>query len=165
MFNRLFPRQIDNAYRGYWPALWLLVPIVAFKLLIGFNVSGLNPLVAPADIAQNADGIPLSTLGAQGASLVLFLFSSWGLATFVLCLIGVVVLIRYRAMIPLLYLALLIEQAGRTELALAHPIVRSGAQRMIGGIHISTLINDAFLVALAIGFVLSLLGRSRTEED
>lgn len=37
MFNRLFPKQIDNSYQGYALAIWLLVPLVLVKLLMGLN--------------------------------------------------------------------------------------------------------------------------------
>jgi len=37
MLSRIFPAQIDNNYRGYRLAIWLLVPIVLLRGLIGFN--------------------------------------------------------------------------------------------------------------------------------
>lgn len=154
MLSRLFPPQIDNNYQGHTLAIWLLVPILLVKTVMGFNVAGLNPWIDNRWIAETADRIPLESFGAQAASTVMFLFASWGLILFVLCLLGIVVLIRYRAMIPLMYLLLLIEQAGRTGvIAQANPIVRAVKT---GDVSFGFLINWGFVALLAIGFALSL---------
>jgi hypothetical protein len=153
MLTRLFPRQIDNTYHGYALAIWLLVPLLLIKLAIGFNVSGFNPWVDNRLIAQSVDRIPLDTYSVETASLVMFLFAAWGLALLTLSLLGVVVLIRYRAMIPLVYLLLSMEQFGRKAIATLHPIIRA---EQTTGFSNAALINWALLAALGIGFVLSL---------
>jgi hypothetical protein len=157
MLSRIFPRQFDNDYRGHWLAIWILVPIVLLKLLMGFNVAGLNPWISNRFVAQTADGIPLDTFGAEAASTVMFLFASWGLGLLILSLLGIVVLIRYRAMIPLMFLLLSIEQIGRKGIALFSPIVRAVETE---GISFGVLINWGLTAALVIGLVLSLLNRS-----
>jgi hypothetical protein len=154
MFGRLFPPQIDNNYRGYGFAIWILVPILLMKFLMGLNVAGLNPWISNRQIAQTADGIPLESFGAEAASTVMFLFASWGLILFVFSLLGIVVLIRYRAMIPLMYLLLSIEQIGRTGIiSRANPIVRAVET---GEFSVGFLVNWGFVAALAIGLALSL---------
>ncbi len=157
MFSRLFPPQIDNNYRGYWLAIWILVPILLAKFFMGLNVAGLNPWISNRQIAQTADGIPLESFGAEAASTVMFLFASWGLILFVLSLLGIVVLIRYRAMIPLMYLLLSIEQFGRTWISLANPIVGAvkGAAKT-GEYSVGFIVNWGFVAALAIGLALAL---------
>jgi len=153
MISRMFPSQFDNDYRGHWLAIWILVFLVGSKLFMGVNVSGLNPWVSTEFVLTNADSIPIETFGAQERSLVLFLFSAWGLALFVLSLLGLLVLVRYRAMIPLMYLLLGIEQLGRKALSLAHPIARAVEP---GAISTGVLINWGFVAALVVGFFLSL---------
>lgn len=59
--------------------------------------------------AQSADGIPLGAFGAAGAEAVVALFALWGLSQVVLSAFAVLALTRYRAMIPLMYLLLLLE--------------------------------------------------------
>jgi hypothetical protein len=125
MLSQLFPKQIDNNYQGRKLALWLFVPIVLVKLLMGLNVAGLNPWLSNRDVLTTADGIPLESFGAEAASTVLFLFACWGLALLVLSLLGTVVMVRYRAMIPLMFLLLSIEHIGRKGLSLSIPIVRA----------------------------------------
>ena len=156
MLSRLLPKQIDNNYQGLRVAIWLLAPLVLMKLLMGFNVAGLNPLIDNREILQSADGIPLDTFSAQAAAVAVFLFSAWGLALFVLSLLGVLVLLRYRAMIPLMYLLLAIEQIGRKGLSMVMPLERVGDA---AGTSPSVWLNWALSAALVIGLVLSLIKR------
>ncbi len=153
MIGRIFPAQFDNDYRGHWLAIWLLGFLVLSKLVMGFNVAGLNPWISSEFVAKNADAIPLETFSAEAQSLVLFLFSAWGLALFVLSLLGLLVFVRYRAMIPLMFLLLAIEQLGRKALSIAHPITRAVEP---GGISAGVLINWGFAAALVVGLLLSL---------
>lgn len=155
MLGRIFPKQFDNFYRGHWLAIWLLVPIVLLRLVIGAN-SILNTRL----VATTADGIPLDSFGAAGAEAVIALFALLGLYFVLLALLGILVLIRYRAMIPLMYLLLLAQQLGGRVLGLLHPIARSGASSAQLG---SALILG-ILAATVLGFVLSLLGNSRSPE-
>jgi hypothetical protein len=156
MLSRLFPKQIDNVYSGQWLALWLLVPVVLVKLLMGFNVAGLNPWVTSRFVAETADRIPLDTFGPEAASIVLFLFASWGLGLLLLSLLAVLALIRYRAMIPLMFLVLALEQVGRKAIALINPIARTAGTPEFS---FAFLINWAFTAALVVGLVLSLVPR------
>lgn len=157
MLGRLFPRVMDNDYRGYWLAVWLLVPLVLLKLVMGFNVAGLNLWISNRRIAISADGLALDSYGAEAASVVMFMFASWGLMLLVLSLLGLLVLVRYRAMIPLMYLLLGIEQFGRKAIGLVQPIVSSAAKTE--GLSPAFLINTGFMAVLLIGFVLSILTR------
>lgn len=156
MLSRLFPKQIDNDYRGYRLAIWILVPIVLLKLAMGFNVAGLNPWVSNRMVAERADGIPLDSFGVEAASTVMFMFASWGLGLLLLNLLALIALIRYRAMIPLIYLLLSLEQFGRKGVAVMSPIVRETARTE--GFAPGALINWGLMIALAVGLVLSLAG-------
>lgn len=160
LINRLFPKQADNTYQGHQAAVWLFVPMVLLKLAMGLNVAGLNPWISNRMVAETADGIPLESFGAEAASTVMFLFASWGLALFVLSLLGVVVLLRYRALIPMLYLLFSIEQFGRYWVAQTSPILRAAPSE---GTTAGLLINWGFMAVLAIGFALSLAKAGRTK--
>ncbi len=161
MLSNLLPKQIDNGYRGHALAIWLLIPIVLMKLLMGVNVAGLNPWISSRFVLQNADGVPVDTFPAEAGSVVVFLFASWGLALLVINLLGVVVLIRYRAMIPLMYLLLSIEQIGRKGLAMLHLVPRSG--EAAGGVSPGLWINWGLSAALVIGLILSLVSVRKGE--
>ena len=156
MLSRLFPKQFDNAYQGHALALWLFAPLVVIKLLMGFNVSGLNPWIDNRNIATSVDGIPLESYGADAASTFMFMFASWGLILFVLGLLGLVALVRYRAMVPLLYVLLTVEQFGRFHLHTLHPVARAVKSEAMSP---SALFNWGLMAALAIGLVLAFLPR------
>ena len=148
MLERIFPRQIDNTYRGRRAGLWLFILLVAIKLIMSAN-SILNTRA----IATGPDGIPLDSYGAAGAETVIRLFSFVALGQLVLALLGVVALIRYRAMIPLLYLLLIAEAVARRGIGLLHPI--DGPEASPVGLYI----NLTLLAVLLVGFGLSLLNR------
>lgn len=155
MLTQLFPQHIDNDYRGHVLAIWLLVPLALIKVLQGANVAGLLGTGNSRQVLEGVDNVPVGTFPAEAASQLVFLFAAWGLGVFVLGLLAMVVLLRYRAMIPLMYLLLLIEQVGRNALATIHldrPFVSLAASP-------ATLINGGFLVVLAIGFLVSLFAR------
>jgi len=122
MLSRIFPAQIDNNYRGYRLAIWLLVPIVLLRGLIGFN-----SIFFSRTVATSADGLPLESFTAAGAQTVIALFALLGLSSLLLALLGVVVLVRYRTMIPFLYLFLLIQELGNKAILLENPIARSAS--------------------------------------
>lgn len=155
MITSLFPEQVDNDYRGRMLAIWLLVPLTLVKLLQGGSVAGLNPLATSGQILETADGVPLGTFPAEAASHLVFLFAAWGLGIFVLGLLAAVVLLRYRAMIPMTYLLLLIEQLGRKVLSTVHldsPFLSLQPSA-------ANLINWGFLAVIVIGFLSSLSAR------
>ena len=64
MLGRLFPTQFDNDYDGQPLAMWLLVPILLLRLVIGFN-----SIISTRMVAVDADGIPLKSFGAAGAAV------------------------------------------------------------------------------------------------
>src|SRR5215470_16883878 len=156
MMTRLFPAQIDNRYRGYRLALWLFVPILFVDL-----VMGINTMIHTRDVIQGADAIPLDSYGVTPARIIVQCFKSWALCLALMSSLGVLALIRYRAMVPLTYLLLALENGGRRALQLAYP-VHPGAHA--GRLSVGGWINLSLLTALIVGFLLSLGGWSRARE-
>jgi hypothetical protein len=151
MLSRIFPRQIDNTYRGYRIAIWLFVPIVLVNMIMGANT-----MIHTRDVIQGADRIPLDSYAATPARIIVSCFKSWALGHFLIASLGLLALLRYRAMLPLMYLVFTLENGGRKALQLSNPLrvmTRTG-EPMIGA-----MINLALLVALLVGFALSLAGR------
>jgi hypothetical protein len=149
MLDRIFLRQFDNAYRGHRLAIWLLVLVVLVKA-----AQGANAVINPHLVMTTADGIPVDSFNAAGAEAAIALFALLGLYILILPLVSAVVLIRYRTMIPFMYLMLLIVQVGSLGLRFAHPIARSGAYHAMP---IRMYVNLGLLAMMVIGFVLSLL--------
>lgn len=152
MLSRLFPKQIDNDYRGHVVAIWLLVPLVLIKLLQGGSVAGFNPWATSRFILETADGVPIDTYDVGAASHLVFLFAAWGLNIFLFGILSAIALIRYRAMIPLIYLLMLAEQIGRKWQSMTH----LGVPLIPAGLSASALINTAFTAVMVIGLALSL---------
>ena len=153
MLNRILPRQFDNTYRGYSLALWLFGFVAAIKTLMGFNVSGLNPWISNRYVLMSADGIPVDSYGAEAGSVVTFMFASWGLELLLLSLLSLLVLVRYRAMVPLMLLILLLEQLGRKAIATISPIIHAAEPQNTS---VAPLINWAFTGVLLIAFLMSI---------
>ena len=150
MLERIFPRQIDNSYRGHRLGLWLLGLFVASKLIMSTN-SILNTRV----VAMGADGIPLDSYGAGGAETVIRLFSLLAVGQFVLALLGLLALVRYRAMVPLVFLLLLADHLGRRVVGMIHPVESAGGPP--AGLYITL----ALLAVLIAGLGLSLLKEAK----
>lgn len=154
MLRRIFPTQFDNTYRGHWLAIWILVPVVLLELVIGAN-----SIVNTRSVAMDADGIPLDRFSPEAATAVISLFALLGLSRLLFALLGVMALIRYHAMIPFIYLLLLVLQLGSKALLLLHPAIRSIGHNSAAG----SAVILALIAMLLTGFVLSLLGKADPE--
>ena len=150
MLNQFLPPQIDNTYRGHKLALWLFGLIVLMKVAMSVN-SIFNGRV----VASSADGIPLDTFTPAGAQAVVSLFAAWGLGQLMICLLCILVLVRYRAWIPFMFALLLVEHLGRRLIFWVMPIVRTGSSPGLA-------INLVLLALMILGLVLSLWRRPLT---
>ncbi len=143
MFSRIFPRQLDNAYGGHRLAIWMLAAIVIVRLIQGVNSTLLSRF-----LAVSADGIPLYSYSPAAAQTIVSTIALLGFQMLVLPAQGVVVLIRYRAMIPFMYLLLLFQQLGQKAVLLFHPIARTGAS----GANAGSVVVLAILAMTVVGF-------------
>jgi hypothetical protein len=144
MLNRLLPRTADNDYRGYKPALWLFAAVVIMK-----SVMSLNFIVNGRRVATFADGIPLDTFTPAGAQTVIALFAIWAFAQLVICALSLAILLRYRALVPLMFAFLAAEHLGRKLILQILPIARTGTPP-------ASLINGVLLAVMVVGLALSL---------
>lgn len=157
MLERILPRSIDNTYRGNRVALWLFVPILVMKTGIAFGT-----IFNGRNAAQGADGIPLDTLGVAGAQAVIAMFAAWGLAQVVISFFGWLALFRYRAMIPLMFIVLLVEHALRRWIFYVKPIARSAGAP---GLYINLALLAVMLIGLALSLTSSSAGRTPDRES
>jgi hypothetical protein len=104
--------------------------------------------------AISADGIPLDTYAPACEQAFLALFAVWGLSQLALNLTGLVVLVRYRALVPLMFLFLLLEHLIRRLIFVVMPIDRTGTPP---GLYI----NLAMIAVMALGLVLSMRTRGQ----
>ena|SRR5258708_23022388 len=158
MFNQIFPRRVDNTYRGYNLALWLFGLLVLMKTGIS-----LGTIFNGYTAASSADGIPLDTFTPAGARAVVSLFALWGLCQLMICLLCVLVLVRYRGMVPFMFALLLLEHLSRRLILHIMPIETTGAPP-------GYFINLGLLALMICGLALSLWSkgdqtRERTADE
>ncbi len=158
MLSLLFPKVIDNKYRGQWLALVFFVPVLLLKVMMGFNFAGFNPAIEVRDILQDIDGISLDTYSAAAASDLVYFANAWGLSLFTIGLVGLIAFVRYRAMIPIAILLLTVEQLGRKAMSIAESGLGIGPDMSMGSI-----INWVLSVALVLALVLSIMRRRTVE--
>ena len=151
MLNRLLPRQVDNAYHGYKLALWIFAIVVFMKIPIS-----LNSIFNGYMVASRADGIPLDTFTPAGAQAVVSLFAAWGLSQLIICLLCILVLARYRALVPFMFGLLLVEHLSRRLIFLVMLIVRTGTPP-------GFFVNLALLTLMVVGLALSLWSRDNLQ--
>lgn len=149
MWNRFLPRQIDNTYQGYRLALWLFGALVLIKLVIGFN-----SIFHGRDVATSADGIPLDRFGPAGAQAVVSLFALLGCSLLIMGLLCILVLVRYRALVPFMFALLLLENLGKRMILQVLPIATTGAPP-------GDIVALILVALMVVGLVLSLLPVSR----
>lgn len=145
MLAQLFPAQVDNRFRGPRAALWLLGLLVALKLVVS-----LNSILNTAAVAQGADGIPLNSFPPAAARMVLMLFALGAVGQLFVALIALAALVRWRALVPSIFLLLLIEQIARRMVVQTHALPRTG------DLSFGWYFNAAMLALLVLGLVLSL---------
>jgi hypothetical protein len=121
MFNRIFPETIDNDYRGHVLAIWLFIPIVFMKIAIS-----LLHIFGNDGGAQSVSRIPLDSYPVDAAQNIIALFSRMGLDQLILGLVFVLVLVRYRAMLPLMYMFILLGYLLGKGVALMKPTITAG---------------------------------------
>lgn len=152
MLARIFPKQLDNSFRGHFIAVWLFGIAMLMELAMGTN-----SLVNTRTVATLADAIPLDRYGNGGADTVVALFALAGLFRVLLALQGLLVVVRYRAMIPFMFLVLLVLHLGSKALLIIHPIAKSG----VSSAHLGSGFVYLIILMLLIGFVLSFMNTSK----
>jgi hypothetical protein len=144
MLDQLLPRSIGPAYRGQKLALWLFGLLVLMKVAIS-----LNSVFNGYSVATSADGLPLDTYPSAAVRTIVSLFAIWGLDQFIICLLCILVFVRYRSMIPFMFALLLVEHLGRRLISQLIPIARTGTPP-------ASAINLVFLALMIVGLALSL---------
>jgi hypothetical protein len=150
IISRLFPESANHGYTGNKVAAWvfLLLSIVSMG-------RSLIHLLAPDGGAGSIAGVDLSLGGSES---IIFAFGLWGLSQAIYAFLQLLVALRYKTLIPLMYLILLFETAGRMAVgAMKPPVLLHAAP---GGIA-----NYIMLPLAAVMLVLSLWERKAAEKD
>ena len=116
---KLFPSGLDNQYKGSKIALYGLYPIFAiyiFRSLVHFLAEN-SGLVGIATIKE----FPIN--GGLDPNTVIYLFASlWGATQVSLTVILLILFVKYKNLIPLIYLICLLDQCFRLISGYLHPL-------------------------------------------
>ncbi len=101
IFEILLPRVADNTVRG------MKLPVYIFTLLAMVStVRSSIHLLAPDGGAGTIAGMNLAVAGAPE---IIFSFALWGSAQLIYALVQLAVAFRYRALVPFMYVLLIVE--------------------------------------------------------
>lgn len=147
MLDRLLPPSIDNTYRGHKSALWLFGLLMLLRILMSVNT-----IFNGRSVAISADGVPLDTFTPEAAGAFVSMSAAWALAQLFISLLCVLVLVRYRAAVPLMFALVLAELLLRRVLFLVMPVARDGVPP-------GFYVNLVLIALTAAGLTLSLWNR------
>jgi hypothetical protein len=144
LFNQLLPRRIDNTYLGHRLGLWIFAFVVSVKILQSLLV-----IFHGYETAKSADGIPLDRYVPAASQTIVALFALSGETRLFTLLLCVLVVMRYRGAISLMFVLLTMNYlAGQLILQLL-PIVRTGVPP-------GSVVNVALFALMIVGLALSL---------
>lgn len=110
----LLPARADNSIRGS------KLPVYVFTLIaLVSTVRSCIHLLAPDGGAGNIAGLDLSVAGADG---IVFAFGLWGSSQLIYALIQLIVAFRYRSLVPLMYVLLILETLLRMLVGTIKPV-------------------------------------------
>lgn len=142
--NKIFPATANNKYTGN------KIPLYFFYVLTAITIiRSLIHIFAPDGGAQSIATIPLNSYSAEASAVVIHVFAEWGLTQLLFGLLYVIVIWKYKNLIPLIYLFIITEYSGRLILGHLKPIITIGIPP--GAIENYIMITLAFLM-----FILSI---------
>ena len=121
MFESLFPRIVNNEYRGARIAKWVFVALTA--MTVGRSLAH---MLLPDGGAQSIATILLDAFPPGASAVVIGMFAQWGLTQLMFGLQYVLVLWPYQSLIPVMWLFTLFEWTGRLLLGFFKPFETEG---------------------------------------
>lgn len=117
----LLPNAVDNRFNGIKLAQYAFLMITLATI-----VRSLIHVFAPDGGAQSIATIPLDTYPAEAAATVIFMFSFWGLSQLLMGMVYLGVYLKYKSLIPMMYVLLILEYVMRIVIGQMKPIVTAG---------------------------------------
>ena len=144
MLKRVFPAALDNHFPGHRIALYAFYALTALTLW-----RSQHHLFEHDGGAQSIASIPLDTYSSNAAGTVVGIFALWGLSQLIIGLFYLLAAIRYRSLIPLLYVLFTLEYAMRFWVGTNKAIETAGTAP-------GSVINLPFMIAGVVLFALSI---------
>ncbi len=121
MRHKVLPEIVDDNYRGHKIALWFFYLITVVTI-----VRSCIHIFKDDGGAHSIATIPIDTYTEGGAKAVIFIFAYWGLSQLMFGLLQGIVALKYRSLIPLMYLFLLLEYVARYGISLFKSLETTG---------------------------------------
>lgn len=102
--NKLFPKTVDNQFLGNQFSLYIFYIITLITLW-----RSQHHMFSTDGGAQSIASIPLNHFSVDGATTVVGVFALWGLSQLIIGFIYLVIAIRYKSLIPFMYLLMFFE--------------------------------------------------------
>jgi len=118
IFDKLLPRRANNEFMGY-----KFAEIAFLGIIILTVIRSLLHILLPDGGAQSIANIDLNV---EGAPTIISIFALWGLAQLLMGIFYIIVYIRYKNLIPLMYLFIFIEYLMRIIIGISKPIETAG---------------------------------------
>ena len=153
---KLFPSDLNNQYKGSKFVQYGLYPIfgiLIFRSLVQF-LSENSGLIGIATIKE----FPIIE-GLDPNNLVYLFASLWGATQVSLTLILIILFIKYKSFIPLIYLICLLDQCFRMISGTIHPLTEDYYINTPPGV----ISNIPILIYLFVMFYLSLKGKPQND--
>lgn len=112
MMEQIFPKQADQSYFGHQAAYYIFAAIAITSL-----IRSLIHVFLPDGGAGVIAGLNL-TLGGEN---IVFAFGLWGVSQTIYAFIQLLVAFRYKSLIPLMYVLLIMETLGRMMIGIIKP--------------------------------------------
>jgi hypothetical protein len=116
ILDRLIPKNITNQFEPNKVVLYVFAAIIVLTLVRSFI-----HIFATDGGAQSIAGFPLNTYPIEASSMIILIFSLWGVSQLIIGFVYLIVLVRYKSLIPAMYLLLLIEYTSRYLLGVYKP--------------------------------------------
>ena len=114
----LLPERVDNTYSGHALAFYVFI-----MLTVMTTFRSLAHILLPDG---GAESIATIDVDVEGGDAIVAMFAYWGLSQLILAVLYLLSVVRYKSLIPLMYLTMVVEYTLRFVIGLAKPMEHSG---------------------------------------
>jgi hypothetical protein len=112
MISRIFPSSADNNYSGH---------IIAYLFFAFIAIISMGRSLIHVFLPDGGAGVIAGLDLSLGSENIIFAFGLWGVSQVVYALIQLIVAFRYKSLIPMMYIILIIEILGRMMIGIIKP--------------------------------------------
>lgn len=116
IYKKILPDNISNIYKGSKIALYVFIIITAITIVRSFI-----HMFAFDGGAQSIAGFPIDSYASEAKALVILIFSLWGSSQLLMGFVYILVIWKYKSLIPLMYILIFLEYSMRILIGFYKP--------------------------------------------